>query len=80
MSRGWESKSVEEQQAEAAASRNRPKLHFTPEQITQKQEKESLLLSRKRVQEQIASARNGRHRQMLQDALVELNSKIRHLG
>jgi hypothetical protein len=76
MSRGWESKSVEEQQAEAAASKNRPKLHFTPDQITLKQEKESLLLSRKRIQEQIASARNVRHRQMLQEAIADLDAKI----
>ncbi len=80
MSRGWESKSVEEQQAEAASSKNQPKLRFTPEQIAQKQERESLLLSRKRIQGQIASARNVRHRQMLEDALADLDSKIAQLS
>ena len=80
MSRGWESKSVEEQQAEASASKNQSKLRFTPEQVAQKQEKESLLLSRKRIHEQIASARNARHRQMLQDALADLDAKLKHFG
>ena len=80
MSRGWESKSVEEQQAEAAASKNQPKLRLTLEQVAQKQEKESLLLSRKRMQEQIASARHTRHRQMLQEALADLDAKIAQLG
>ena len=80
MSRGWESKSVEEQQAEAASSKNQPKLRFTPEQAAQKQEKESLLLSRKRMQEQIASARHARHRQMLQEALADLDAKIAQLS
>ncbi len=77
MSRGWESKFVEEQQAEAASSKNQPKLRLTPEQIAQKHEKESLLLSRRRILEQIVAVRNSRHRQMLQDALSELDGKLR---
>ena len=80
MSRGWESKSVEEQQAEAAAPKHQSKLRLTPEQIAQKQEKESLLLSRGRVVEQIASARNARQRQMLQDALADLDTKLKLLA
>ena len=80
MSRGWESKSVEEQQAEAASSKNQPKLRFTIEQVAQKQEKESLLLSRKRIVEQIGSVRNARHRQMLQDALADLDTKLKLLA
>ncbi len=80
MSRGWESKSVEEQQAEAAASKNQPKLRFTPEQISQKQEKESLLLSRKRLEQQIISAQTSRHRQMLEQALTELDTKLKQLS
>lgn len=80
MSRGWESKSVEEQQAEAAASKQQPKLRFTPEQVAQKYERESLLLSRKRMQEQIALARNARHRQMLEDALADLDANLARLS
>ena len=80
MSRGWESKSVEEQQAEAAASKNQPKLRLTPEQIAQMQEKESLLLSRKRIQQQVLSARNSRHRQMLEQVLSDLDSRLKQLG
>ena len=79
MSRGWESKSVEEQQAEAFASKNQPKLRLTLEQAVQKQEKESLLLSRKRILEQIGSARNVRHQEMLREALAELDAKLERL-
>ena len=79
MSRGWESKSVEEQQAEASASKNQPKLRLTLEQAVQKQEKESLLLSRKRILEQIGSARNVRHQEMLREALAELDAKLERL-
>ena len=79
MSRGWESKSVEEQQAEAAASKGQAKLRLTPDQIAQKQEKESLLLSRKRTQQQIVSARTSRHRQMLEQALADLDSRLQRL-
>ena len=79
MSRGWESKSVEEQQAEAAASKGQAKLRLSPEQVAQKQERDSLLLSRKRIAEQIGSARNTRHREMLREALAELNAKLGRL-
>ena len=76
MSRGWESKSVEEQQAEATASKGQDKLRLTSEQVAQKQEKESLLLSRKRIVEQMASARNVRHQEMLREALADLDAKL----
>jgi hypothetical protein len=76
MSRGWESKSVEEQQAEATRPKGDAKPRFTPEQAARKREKDSLLLSRKGVLQQIQSTRNSRHKQMLEAALADLDAKL----
>jgi len=79
MSRGWESKSVEEQQAEAA----RPKLareRLSPEEAARRRERESLVLSRNGVVEQIRSTRNSRRREMLEMALADLDARIAGLG
>ena len=80
MSRGWESKSVEEQQAEAARPRGGAKLHLTPEQVARRRQKDSLLLSRKGVLQQIQSSRSSRHKQMLETALADLDAKLAELG
>ena len=76
MSRGWESKSVEEQQAEATRPRGEAKPHLTPEQAARKRAKESLLLSRNGVLQQLQSTRNSRHKQMLEAALGDLDAKL----
>jgi hypothetical protein len=80
MARGWESKSVEEQQAEARAqtSPSRPKL--TPSQIRKKQQIESLTLSRRRVEQQLAAAHEPRHQEMLRRALADLDAQIRQIA
>lgn len=79
MARGWESKSVEDQQAEASRDKASPKKHLTPEQVVRLRELEGLRLSRARLLQQIDSARNPRHRQMLEDALAELDRRIEAL-
>jgi len=76
MSRGWESKSVEEQQAEAARPKGDAKPHLTPDQVARKREKDSLLLSRNGVLRQIQSTRDSRYKQMLEAALADLDSKL----
>jgi hypothetical protein len=76
MSRGWESKSVEEQQAEATRPKGDAKPHLTPDQAARKREKDSLLLSRNGVLQQIQSTRNSRHKQMLEAALADLDAKL----
>ena len=80
MSRGWESKSVEEQQAEATRPKGEAKPHLTPDQAARKREKDSLLLSRKGVLQQIQSTRNARHKQMLEAALADLDAKLAQLS
>jgi len=76
MARGWESKSVEDQQAEASRDKTSPKKHLTPDQVVREHQLEGMRLSRARVLQQLDSARDPRHRQMLQDALAELDRRI----
>ena len=80
MSRGWESKSVEEQQAEATRPKGEAKPHLTPEQAARKREMDSLLLSRSGVVQQIQSTRNTRRKAMLEAALTDLDAKIARLA
>lgn len=76
MARGWESKSVEAQQAEAVQNIDQKRQRLTPAQIAKKKQLEGLVLSRANVARQLESARDPRHRQMLEDALAELNCRI----
>jgi hypothetical protein len=79
MARGWESKSVEEQQS-AASTQVESKQRLTPQQATQKQEREAIELSRRRVHQQLQAVQNPRHPQMLEIALAELNERLARLG
>jgi hypothetical protein len=79
MARGWESKSVEEQQA-AANTQVESKQRLTPQQAAQKQEQEAIALSRRRVLQQLQEVQNPRHRQMLEIALSELDERLARLG
>ena len=79
MSRGWESKSVAEQQAEATRPKGDAKPHLTPDEAARKREKDSLLLSRNSVLQQIRSAKNPRHKLMLETALADLDAKLAKL-
>jgi hypothetical protein len=79
MARGWESKSVEEQQS-AAATEAESKQRLTPEQAALNQAREAIELSRRRVVQQLQAAQNPRHRQMLESALSELEARRARLG
>jgi hypothetical protein len=80
VARGWESKSVEAQQDEAAGRTSSEKPRLTREAAARLREKESLRLSVKRVVEQLARTRDPRHRSMLEQALADLERKLRELG
>ena len=80
MARGWESKSVEAQQAEATDKSTNPRKRLTPEQAAVSREKESLRLARQRVLEQLKQIQDPRHRAQLENALAELNGKLSLLG
>jgi hypothetical protein len=79
MARGFESKSVEEQQAEAKRE-PAPNQRLTPEEIESRRKRDGLVLSRKNIQSQLNSATNPAHRQMLEGALAELDHQLAELG
>jgi len=79
VARGWESKSVEEQQA-AASEKAAPKPRLTPEQKAAQARKEGLLLFRSRVLEQIRATTNPRYRETLERALANLDEQIGQTG
>jgi hypothetical protein len=76
MARGWESKSVEAQQDEAARQSSKSRVRLTREQAARSREQENLRLSRQRVVQQIESSQNPRHRKVLQNALADLDQKL----
>jgi hypothetical protein len=79
MARGWESKSVEEQQA-AASVQAESKQRLTPEQAARKRQEEAIDLSRRHILQQLQTVQNHRHRQMLESALSELDARLARLG
>ncbi|MGA2857558.1 MAG: hypothetical protein ABSE40_11855 [Candidatus Sulfotelmatobacter sp.] len=79
VARGWESKSVEAQQAEAEEKRAPTRPPVTPEEAARCREKENLRLARQRVLQQMAASPNPRHRKLMQDSLADLEEKLRRL-
>ena len=77
MARGWESKSVEAQQADASQKAGPRRKKLTSEEAASRREQENLRLSRQRVLQQLESASNERHRASLQAALAELDEKLK---
>jgi hypothetical protein len=76
MARGWESKSVEAQQADASEKADAPKLKLTAEAAACRREQETLRLSRQRVLHQLETSQNPRHRKLLEEELADLDEKI----
>jgi hypothetical protein len=77
MARGFDSKSVEEQQAAFAAKASEGhREQLSPEEAARRREKEGLLLSRKQVVAQLERATSARHREMLEQAVAELDRKL----
>ncbi|MFZ0297655.1 MAG: hypothetical protein WAM13_04845 [Candidatus Sulfotelmatobacter sp.] len=80
MARGWESKSVEAQQDEAAARSTPEKPRLTREAVDRLREQENLRLSLRRVLQQLENSRNPHHRAMLEQARSDLERKLRELS
>jgi hypothetical protein len=77
MARGWESKSVEAQQAEAGEkSGAKPGPAMSAEEAARWRKRESLRLSRQVVLQQLEASTNPRHRKLLHDALADLDLKL----
>jgi hypothetical protein len=80
VARGWESKSVEEQIESANARRGQPKIRPSPEQIELERKRESLLLQRTRVLNDLAKCTEARYRKTLSDGLGYLEAQLKGLG
>ena len=76
MARGWESKSVEEQQAEAATRARPASKKLSPQEAAHLRQLEGLRLSRRRVLQQLENVRDPRLRQILEQALAHLDRQI----
>jgi hypothetical protein len=79
VARGWESKSVEEQQAQAVSNFAPAGPPLTPAQIADQRHRQGLMLSRQHVLQQLEAARNPRHREVLERALAELDTQLTRL-
>ena len=77
MARGWESKSVEEQQ-EAAAQRRAAEAvpPVAPADAERRQQLDSLRLARARVLADLQRACRPAHRGMLEQALADVDARI----
>jgi hypothetical protein len=80
MARGWESKSVEQQQEEATSSVQQRGQPLTAEQIAESRKRQGLELSRRRILQQLEVASNPQHRSLLEAALAELNAQLKSSG
>ena len=76
MARGWESKSVEQQQELATSEPEQRKPQLSPAQISAEQRRQTLQLSRQRILQQLKMASNPQHRQMLEAALADLEAQL----
>ena len=82
MARGWESKSVEEQIDMAEPRRRKRSVPVKPQAVDPLvliRKRESLLLSRTRVVQELHSAQNPRYRELLSKALADLESNLAKL-
>ena len=80
VARGWESKSVEAQQAEAGEKSQTPRTRLTPKEAATVREKENLRLARQRVLQQIEASSDPRHKKLMQEALADLDEKLNRLA
>jgi hypothetical protein len=78
VARGWESKAVEAQQAEASDKPPQRRPPMSSDEAALWREKESFRLSRRRVLEQLEASTNPRHRKLLEDSLAALDEKLKN--
>jgi hypothetical protein len=77
MARGWESKSVEAQIEESKSAANQTdRKSFSPEEVQGKIKRNNLLLSRKRILQELASSGNERYSELLRRSLAELDGQL----
>ena len=81
MARGWESKGVESQME---SSQSKPaesaKKRVAPEVAAAQRKRDTLLLARGHLQQQMQVSRHPRHQAMLQKALTDLEKRLADMG
>jgi hypothetical protein len=78
MARGWESKSIEAQQAEAADQLGKTRTtRLSAAEAAEARRKENLLLARRRILQQLESSKDERHRRLLLESLSAVDEKLR---
>ena len=80
MARGWESKSVEEQQAEFSKAPADGKPAVSVQESRKATERQRLKLARANVASQLKLAQNPRYVELLTRELAELDRQIEFLG
>lgn len=81
MARGWESKEVESQQAQAELSMPpKKKRVLTPEQVEQTSRRQLVELDVARIERELLATPHPRRRSQLQAALDHLNRQIADIG
>jgi hypothetical protein len=76
MARGWESKSVEEQQAEFIKSNPETNKKKSPAEMELTRQVKTLQLTRLYLQHQLEQSSSDRHKQLLSQELQHLDSQI----
>lgn len=76
MARGFESKSVEAQQEEAARGRVKPRPQMTSDQQAVDERRRALELSRARARDDLSRATAPAHRRMLEQAIAALDTQL----
>lgn len=76
MARGWESKSVEAQQADRERPAERP-VAASAEELARLARRRTLELAKRRAEADLAAATNPAHRAMLEAAIRTLNEQLR---
>jgi len=81
MARGWESKGVESQVEDRKnVAENSDKAKKSPDDIRREIERRGLVLSRKRIVNDLETATHPNHRKSLEAALEHLDKKIAELS
>ena len=71
---------MEDQQAEAMQAPEKGKRQLNPGELARRREQDELGLARKSVLQQLETAQNPRHRQLLEAALAALEARLRQMG
>jgi hypothetical protein len=80
MARGFESKSVEAQQEEAARGKVKARPQMTADQQAAEHRRRALELTRARACDDLSRATAPAHRRMLEQAIAALDKQLNDLG